>query len=98
MHGGIPIKEIQDEYIKEILDGFDVNSILVNKDSEYMEFKEEIKDKSQIRKILGDVSDKIVEQFERWWDKYGNSLAQIDSEVRHSEALMHQFLKELNYE
>ena len=68
------------------------------KNSEYMKFNEEIKDKSQIRQILGDVSDSVVEQFERWWDKYGISLAQIDSEIKESEAVMHGFLKEMGYE
>ena len=63
-----------------------------------MNFKGEIKEKSQIRKELGDVSDAVVEQFERWWDKYGISLYQIDSEVKESEVLMHGFLKELGYE
>ena len=98
MHGGIPIKEIEDDYICEILDGFDVSALLVKKDSEYMNFKEAIKEKSQISKELGDVSDAVIEQFERWWDKYGISLEQIDSEVSQSEVLMHQFLEELNYE
>ena len=98
LNGGIPIKEIQDEYIQEVLDGFDLSVVLVHKDSEYMKFKEDIKDKSQIRQILGDESDSVVEQFERWWDKYGISLSQIDSEVKESEAVMHGFLKELGYE
>ena len=98
LHGGIPMKEIQDEYIQEVLNGFDVSVVLVNKDSEYMKFKDEIKDKSQIRQLLGDVSDSVVKQCERWWDKYGISLSQIDSEVKESEAIMHEFLKELGYE
>ena len=41
---------------------------------------------SQIRQILGDVSDSVIEQFERWWDKYAMSLSQIDSEIIESEA------------
>ena len=98
LHGGIPIKEIEDDYICEVLHGFDVSTLLVKKDAEYMNFKEEIKEKSQIRQILGEVSDSVVEQFERWWDKYGTSLAQIDSEVKESEVNMHSFLKELGYE
>ena len=57
LHGGIPIKEIQDDYIKEILNGFDMSSILVPKDDEYMIFKDEIKEKSQIRKFLVSESD-----------------------------------------
>ena len=52
----------------------------------------------QIRLFLGEVSDPIIEQFERWWDKYGISLAEIDSKVKESEAIMHGFLKELGYE
>jgi len=63
-----------------------------------MNFKEEIKEKSQIRQILGDVSDSVIDQFEKWWDKYGKSLAEIDSEVKESEAMMHGYLKELGYE
>ncbi len=98
LHGGIPNKEIQNEYIQEVLDGFDVGLIFIKKDDAYMKFKDEIKEKYQIRQLLGDVSDSIVEQFERWWDKYGTSVAQIDSEVKESEELMHVFLKKLGYE
>jgi len=32
--------------------------------------------------------------FERCWDKYGISLSEIDNEVKESEEVMHQFLKE----
>ena len=72
--------------------------LLVKKDNEYMKFKNEIKERSQIRQILGDASDAAIEQFERWWDKYGISIDQIDSEVKESEELMHGFLKDLGYE
>ena len=63
-----------------------------------MKFKEEIKGKSHLRQILGDKPDLVLTQFESWWDKYGISLAQIDSEIKESEAVMHGFLKELEYE
>jgi len=98
LNGGIPIKEIEDEYIQELLDGFDVNILLVNKDLEYMTFKNEITQKSQIRSVIGDVSELIVEQFERWWDKYHTSLTQIDNDIKDSEAKIKGFLKELGYE
>ncbi|QNI96387.1 type I restriction-modification system subunit M [Synechococcus sp. RS9902] len=98
LHGGIPIKETHDEYIQEILAGFDVSAVLVQKDSEYLKFKGEIKEKSQIRQYLGDASDSVIQQVERWWDKYGISLAQIDAEVKEAEVVMHGFLKELGYE
>ena len=98
LHGAIPKKEIQDEYIQELLDGFDVSSVLENKDSEYLMFKNEIKEKYYIRELLRNESDSVVEQFEKWWDKYGISLSQIDSEVKESESIMYRFLKETGYE
>jgi type I restriction enzyme M protein len=98
LHGGVPIKETQSDYTQEILEGFDVSVILVPKNEEYLKFKDDIKEKSQIRQHLGDASDAVIQQFERWWDKYGVSLAQIDAEVKEAEAVMHGFLKELGYE
>jgi type I restriction enzyme M protein len=98
LHGGVPIKEIQSEYIQEILEGFDVSVVLVPKDGEYLKFRDDIKEKSQIRQHLVNASDAVIQQFERWWEKYGVSLAQIDAEVKEAEAVMHGFLKELGYE
>ena len=98
LHGGIPIKEIQDDYIQEILNGFDISSILVKKDSEYMQFKDEIQDKTFIRQTIGDGFDSVIDQFESWWDKYAISLHQIDSEVKESESVMYKYLKELKYD
>jgi type I restriction enzyme M protein len=98
LHGGVPIKEIQSDYIQEILEGFDASVVLVPKDGEYLKFKDDIKEKSQIRQHLGNASDAVIQQFERWWDKYRVSLAQIDAEVKEAEAVMHGFLKELGYE
>jgi type I restriction enzyme M protein len=40
----------------------------------------------------------VIQQFERWWEKYGVSLAQIDAEVKEAEVVMHGYLKELGYE
>ena len=98
LNGGIPIKEIQEDHTQEILNGFDISLLLVYKDHEYMMFKDDVKDKSQIRKMLGDVTYSVIDLFEKWWEKYGISLTQIDSEVKESEATMHDFLKELGYE
>lgn len=98
LHGGVPIKEVESEYIRDILEGYDVSVVLEPKDGEYLKFRDDIKEKSQIRQYLGDASDAMNQQFERWWDKYGVSLAQIDAEVKEAEAVMHGFLKELGYE
>ena len=98
LKGGIPLEEIEDEYTKEILNGFDLNSILVKKDSDYMKFNENIKDKSQIRDVLGNVPEELLLIFESWWDKYSISISKIDSEIMEAESLMKNFLKELGYE
>ena len=98
LHGGVPIQEIQDEYIQEILEGFDMGAVLAPKDAEYLKFRGHIKEKSQIRQHLGGASDAVIQQVERWWDKYGVSLAQIDGEVKAAETAMHGFLRELGYE
>lgn len=98
LHGGVSIKEIEDDYIKEILDGFDISAVLAPKDAEYLKFRDHIQEKFQIRQHLGDASDAVIQQVERWWDKYGVSLAQIDYEVKEAEAVMHGFLRELGYE
>lgn len=98
LHGRVPIKESEDDYIQEILHGFDVSAVLAPKDAEYLKFRDHIKEKSQIRQHLGDASDAVIQQVERWWDKYGVSLAQIDGEVKAAETAMHGFLRELGYE
>ena len=71
---------------------------MIPKDAEYLKFREDIQENTQIRQHLGDASDAVIQQFERWWDKYGVSLAQIDAEGKEAEAVMHGFLKELGYE
>ncbi len=98
LHGGVPIKELESETIQEILEGFDVSVVLVPKDGEYLKFREDITEKAQIRQQLGNASDAVIQQVERWWEKYGVSLAQIDAEVKEAEAVMHGYLRELGYE
>ena len=98
LHGGVPITETQDEYIQEVLAGFDISAVLVQQDAEYLKFRGGITDKSQIRQHLGNASDAVIQQVERWWEKYGTSLAQIDAEVKEAEEVMHGFLRELGYE
>lgn len=103
LHGGIPVREVQDEYIEEeILNGFDVSTVFNRKDDAYFTFKAEIERKEQIRTVLeaaGDEVDaKVISQLERWWDKYQVSLYQLDAEVSKAEQVMHDYLKELGYE
>ena len=74
------------------------STVLAPKDAEYLKFRDHIKEKSQIRQHLSNASDAVIQQVERWWDKYGVSLAQIDAEAKEAEAVMHGFLRELGYE
>ena len=98
LRGGIPVSEVEDEYIQESLDGMDVSCVFVRRDNEYYDFKPEIETKEQIREYLGDVDQTVITQFERWWDKYRVSLHEIDAQVKESEEVMWGYLKELGYE
>ena len=98
LNGGIPVTEIEDEYIQETLQGLDVTPVFVRRDDDYYDWKPEIETKEQIRDQLGDADPAVVAQFERWWDKYKVSLREIDAQVKASEETMWGFLKELGYD
>ena len=98
LNGGIPIPEVEDEYIQWILQGADVSSVFVRRDNEYYDFKPEIETKEQIRDHLGDADQSVITQFERWWDKYRVSLHEIDAQAKESEEVMWGYLKELGHE
>jgi type I restriction enzyme M protein len=98
LNSGIPISEVEDDYIQETLDGMDVTCVFVQRDSDYYDFKPEIKKKEQIREHIKTKDQSVINQFERWWDKYRVSLHEIDSQVRQSEDEMWRYLKELGYE
>ena len=71
--------------VQETLDGVGVSCVFVRRDEEYYDFKTEIKNKQQIKEYLGTKEQSIINQFERWWDKYKVSLKEIDSQVKVSE-------------
>jgi type I restriction enzyme M protein len=98
LNGGIPILEVEDEYIQWILQGANVSSVFTRRDNEYYDFKPEIETKEQIRDHLDDADQSVITQFERWWDKYRVSLYEIDAQVKESEEVMWRYLKELGYE
>ena len=98
LRGGVPVSEIKDEYIQETLQGMDVSCVFMQRDAEYYDFKPEIETKEQIREHLGTDEQAIINQFERWWDKYRVSLHEIDAQVKQSEEVMWGYLKELGYE
>jgi type I restriction enzyme M protein len=105
LHGGVPVREVESEYIQEeILAGFDVSVVFDKRDEEsstsegYYDFKAEITTKEAIRDAAGDVDAKVIKQLERWWDKYQVSLHQLDEQVATAESLMKGYLEELGYE
>ena len=107
LHGGIPMREVNDAYIQEeMLNGFDVSAVFDiksdKKDNDYYTFKPSIESKEQIRLVVeqqvGDVDAKIISQLEHWWDKYQVSLHELDAQVTEAEQVMQGYLKELGYE
>jgi len=96
--GGIPVSEVEEEYIQETLQGMDVSGVFDRKDEDYYKFKSEIESKEQIREFLDTDDQQVIAQFERWWDKYRVSLHELDAEVKQSEEVMWGYLKELGYE
>lgn len=99
LHGGIPVREVESEYIREeILENFDVSAVFVKRDDAYYEFKPQIETKEQIREAVGELDSKVITQLERWWDKYRVSLNELDVQVAEAEKVMRGYLKELGYE
>lgn len=98
LNGGIPISEVEDDYIQETLKGMDVSSVFNKRDDQYYDFKTEIKTKEQIREFLNTDDQSVISQFERWWDKYKVSLNELDKQVKQSEEDMKNYLRELEYE
>jgi len=98
LHGGVPVREVEDEYIQETLQGMDVSCVFNRRNSEYYDWKSEIGSKEKIREYLKTEDQKVISQFERWWDKYRVSLHELDKKVAESEKKMWSYLKELGYE
>jgi type I restriction enzyme M protein len=98
LEGLIPISEVEEEYIQEILNNFDVSSVFNKKDNNYYIFKPEIKNKEEMKSFLKTDKIKIISQFERWWNKYHVSLYEVEKEIKNSENELHQNLKKLGYE
>ncbi|MBL1456658.1 MAG: type I restriction-modification system subunit M [Methylophaga sp.] len=106
LHGGIPVREVESEYIREeILEGFDVTNVFVQRDKNYYDFKPAIDSKEAIREVINQQPEsetydpaKVISQLERWWDKYRVSLNELDSQVAEAESAMKEYLQELGYE
>ncbi|MGR5412849.1 type I restriction-modification system subunit M [Vibrio astriarenae] len=99
LHGGVPVREVHNEYIEEeILAGFDISLVFDKTNEDYYAFKSSITSKEQIRVVTSDAEAKVITQLERWWDKYHVSLHELDQQVADAEQMMHRYLTELGYE
>lgn len=98
LKGGVPVSEVEDEYIQETLNGMDVSCVFVRQNNDYYNFKSEIESKEKIREYLENYEQSVINQFERWWDKYRVSLNEIDINVKKSEKVMWDYLKELGHD
>ena len=68
------------------------------RDDDYYTFKESVESKEAIREVAGTDDADVINQLERWWDKYKVSLHELDSQVEEAESIMNGYLKELGYE
>ncbi len=100
LHGGIPVREVENDYIQEaILKDFNVLTVFDKQDENYFVFKAEITSKESIREAAGENTETaVLTQLERWWDKYQVSLHHLDEQVSSAEVEMKGYLKELGYE
>ena len=98
LNGGIPKYEVEDDYMRELLNSFDVSTIFDQRDNDYYVFKNSISSKESIREAMKNAEQTTIAQVERWWDKYSLPLRKIEAECKTAEIEMNSYLKELGYE
>lgn len=98
LNGGIPVSEVEDEYIQETLKGYDVSEVFSGPIDGYYHFKEEIEKREDITEHLTTEDRDIISQFEHWWDKYKVALKDIEQEYAETDEKMKEFLEELGYD
>ncbi|CAK8713364.1 site-specific DNA-methyltransferase (adenine-specific) [Candidatus Electrothrix aarhusensis] len=98
LHGGIPVYEVEDPYMQEILNGFDVGAVFADQGDGYYAFKPSVANREMIREVCGSDDPAVIAQLVRWWDKYRVSLRELDQEVVAAEGVMRGYLAELGYE
>jgi len=98
INSGIPTQEIEDDYIKETINGIDINKILDKKEKKYFVFKKEIKNKFDINRILKTSNKKGLMIIQRWWEKYRFPLNELKVDCNNSEISLRENLKKIKYE
>lgn len=96
LHGGVPLDEIENDYVSEVYGDIAFNKILKKEKSKYF-FKEEIKDKDYFFNNL-DLSEDSLRFLENLWDKYGVPFVQLCSEEERLEKDLFKTLKEMGFE
>jgi type I restriction enzyme M protein len=102
LNGGIPVSEIEDEYIQETLQGCDLSCVF-ERDGDYYFFRDKITEKEKIGEVFSAASEtsdnsKTLTLLEHWWDKYKVTLKDIEAEYEEADTVMKGYLKELGYE
>lgn len=98
LNGGIPVSEVEDEYIQEIIHNVDISLVFVKQGDRYYKFKSEIQSKDQIKNFISCGNEKAISQFERWWDKYQTSLHELNESGSIAEKAMWSHLRNIGYE
>jgi len=98
LNGGIPVSEVEDEYIQEIIHNVDISLVFVKQSDGYYKFKSEIQSKDQIKNFISCGNEKATSQFERWWDKYQTSLHELNESGNVAEKTMWSHLRNIGYE
>ncbi|MGS0827721.1 type I restriction-modification system subunit M [Shewanella sp. 0m-8] len=80
LHGGIPVREVEDEYIQqEILKGFDVSAVFDKANDGYYVFKAEIETKEQIRAHVEKSVESSLERIDSVEKSVESSPEQVES-------------------
>jgi type I restriction enzyme M protein len=98
LHGGIPVSEVEDDYVQETLQGYDVGEVFSGPVEGYYQFKESIARREDIAGALSTDERAVIARFEQWWDKYRVTLKDIEAEYAEADAEMKGFLEELGYD
>ena len=98
LNGGIPLSEVNDDYIQETLQGCDLSSVFDKLDKDYYKFKDAIKSREDIAEFGKALSPAVISQLEHWWDKYKLSPKVNEAAFGEPDKLMKSYLKELGHE
>ncbi|MES3036982.1 MAG: type I restriction-modification system subunit M [Bdellovibrionota bacterium] len=98
LKGLIPVREVEADYNKQILNGLKLDKLLRKEGAAYLKFKADIRSKDQIRNIIPDASPEALKLIERWWIKYGQSLLELEASISDLEKRTKKRLAELGYE